>query len=143
MKFAKQIGIFMAMTLFVGGTVVAQADQLCKNIKFEFKNSHNSGRSVKVVNVEYFDKEDNKWRTENVKDTECSHNATCTTGKEDLEYVGNEDITKVKFHFKYREADGDWSDKVIGGVKKPQYPYCKADKTFRKSPGQPFVIFGS
>lgn len=149
---SKPFGFFMAMLILMGASTFAHADSLCKNISFELKNNHDSLRVIKVNKVEYWDKEDNKWRTEDIKNIECGHGATCTTKERDLEYVGNEDIVKVRFHYQVaNDTSGQlpgnqgpkWGEKVVGGAKFPEYPYCKKDKTFRKSPGQPFVIFGT
>jgi len=118
----------------------AQAgNDLCKNVSFEFTNSHSEGRSIKVEKVEYRDKGDGVWRTADVTDTECAINATCKTPGHDLIDMEQEKLPKVRFIFRYREKDGDWSDRVISAEKATATPNtCNANKTYAG-----FVIKGT
>lgn len=134
----------LATILFAGATPEVQADALCKDVKFEFKNNHSSKEKIRVTKVEYWDKEDNKWRTETVANKVCSYGLTCQTSGDDLGHVSNEKITKIRFHFQYWAA-GKWSGTVVGGEKLTSgmtNNTCAAGKVYRKAPGEPFVITG-
>lgn len=91
----------------------AIADQKCKSADIVVTNSY--GKQIKVVKVNYRDKEDKKWRDNDLSNTEISINSTKSIN-EDLEYVGNESVPKMQVQFRYKEADGDWSDKVWSNV---------------------------
>lgn len=126
----------------MGTTTPARADSLCKNVKFEYVNQHSSGQKIQVIKVEYWDNEDGKWRTEDVQNEDCAQGATCMTNGDDLAYVGNEAITKIKFHFQYWAA-GQWSGTVITSERSTSgmtSNTCVADKVYRQGPGVPFPI---
>ena len=91
----------------------AMADQKCKSADLKVKNLY--GERIKVVKVNYRDKEDKKWRDNDLSNTEIANGSTKTIN-ETLEYVGNEPVPKMQVQFQYKEADGDWSDKVWSNV---------------------------
>lgn len=91
----------------------AMADQKCKSADIKVQNSY--GKKIKVSKINYRDKEDKKWRDNNLSNTEISNGSTRTID-ETLEYVGNEPVPKMQVQFQYLENDGDWSDKVWSNV---------------------------
>ena len=91
----------------------AMADQKCKSVDLEVTNEY--GKQIKVLKVNYRDKDDKKWRDNDLSNTTISDNVTKTID-EDLEYVGNETIPKMQVQFRYKEQDGDWSDRVWSNV---------------------------
>lgn len=115
MNTAKTLPLLAAIALFAG-IPTAQAD-LCKNVKFKFTNSVNTGLPIRIVKVMYWDKSDTTWRTEAISPlTECKHGDTCFTDEEDLEHVENEVIEKVRFI--YQElSGGQWGGDIEGGNK--------------------------
>ncbi len=115
----------------------AEAGNACKRVKFKFKNEHRFNSKIKVTKVKVYDQGDGRWRTENVSDKECNQGSTCTTSGDNLTNLEQERITKIRFIYKYLEADGDWSDEVEGGDKVPSNPVCRADRTYG-----PFTITG-
>jgi hypothetical protein len=134
MTLTKTVG---AMAMLIGSAVVASAGDACTDVKFEFTNKHSSGRSIKVMQVKYYNKANGKWQTEDVKNKECAYGATCTTDGDNLRDSEGEELTKFRFIFKYKETDGDWSDKDEGGDKVPDDPTCNAGKKYG-----PFSITG-
>ncbi len=94
-------------------SVNAMADQKCKSADIKVQNSY--GERIKVSKINYRDKEDKKWRDNNLSNTEISNGSTRSID-ETLEYVGNENIPKMQVQFQYKEDDGDWSDKVWSNV---------------------------
>lgn len=105
------IGIAMSGLLFLSAN--AMADQQCKSVDLKVTNSY--GKEIKVTRVNYRDKEDKKWRDNDVSNTVIS-NGSLKQIDETLEYVGNENIPKMQVEFRYKELDGDWSDKRWSNV---------------------------
>lgn len=105
------IGIAVSSVLFFSAS--ALADQQCKSVDLKVTNSY--GKQIRVTRVNYRDKEDKKWRDNNVSNTTISNGSTIQID-ETLEYVGNENIPKMQVEFQYREDDNDWSDKVWSTV---------------------------
>ncbi|NOZ53356.1 MAG: hypothetical protein GXP08_09455 [Gammaproteobacteria bacterium] len=94
-------------------STAAMADQKCKSVDIIVNNQY--GKMIKVTKINYRDKEDKRWRDNNVSNTEIT-NGNSQTIDETLEYVGNETIPKMQVEFRYKENDGDWSDKVWSNV---------------------------
>ena len=106
----------------------------CRNVKFQFKNNHRSGRTVDIVEVEYFNRANGRWQTENIKGNNgdsfyCPFGDTCTTRGDDLRDSEGEQITKIRFHFKFA-VPGGWSDKIVSRQFEPVAPVCNANKTY-------------
>src|SRR5690606_1408324 len=83
----------------------AEAGNACKRVKFKFKNEHRFNSKIKVTKVKVYDQGDGRWRTENVSDKECNQGSTCTTSGDNLTNLEQERITKIRFIYKYLEAD--------------------------------------
>jgi hypothetical protein len=129
------------------GTAVA--GDVCKNVKFEVTNKHDSGEAILIKKVKYFNKANGKWQTEVVNQNVtlepeplnfvfpfekepgllCNQGATCTTNGNNLRDAEGEDLTKFRFVYKYAAA-GKWSGEVEGGDKIPENLTCHANKTY-------------
>ena len=109
--------VLMVLGLVVAFTGTAFADSKCKDVKIKVKNSYKSGNNsvkIKVLAVNYYDKEDAKWRDNDMKNTEISYGSTKSI-TEDLEYVGNEWVKKIQVKFKFKE-DKNWSSEKWSNV---------------------------
>jgi hypothetical protein len=105
------IGVVACSFLFSG--INAMADQKCRDVNIKVKNAY--GKKILVTKINYRDKEDKKWRDNDLKNTEIAKGKTKTI-EETLEYVGNESIPKMQVQFRYKEDDDDWSDRVWSNV---------------------------
>ena len=105
------IAVVAYSILFFG--VNAMADQKCKDVNIKVKNAY--GKKILVTKINYRDKEDKRWRDNELSNTEVSNGKTGTI-EETLEYVGNENIPKMQVQFRYKEDDGDWSDRQWSNV---------------------------
>lgn len=107
----------VALTLAaLAGT--AAADSKCSNVGIEVHNSFispitNTSTRIKVVDFDYWDDEDNKWRDE-VTDNKTISAGQSASWTKNLEYVGGEAGVKIKVYFKYEEPgnglNGGWSE---------------------------------
>ncbi len=109
----------IAVILMLGVSEVAHADRACRHVKLQVLNEFRKdigvdlgdGKSnvvIKVKKVNYYDKEDQKWRDNNLKNTiiEYGQRKTIT---ETLEYVRGENIEKIQFKFDYYDfVKGLW-----------------------------------
>ncbi len=111
MKRLKSVIFASVLAVFLSAN--AMADQKCKSADIKVQNSY--GNKIKVSKINYRDKEDKKWRDNNLSNTEIANGNTRTIN-ETLEYVGNENVPKMQVQFQYLENDGDWSDKVWSNV---------------------------
>lgn len=134
----KSIAFVLALAAtFIGGVKETQASDSCTNVKISFTNKRTT--TIKVLKIEFYNSDSGKWHTEDVKDTECAKGATCTTSGDNLADAEGRNITKIKLTYKYKEADGDWSDDFHGGEKAiaSGSQRCTANKTYG-----PFEITG-
>ncbi len=116
----------------------ATADQLCKDTKITVTNKYKNGNNkvkIKILSVNYYDKEDGKWRTNDVKNTDISADKAATI-TESLEYVGNEKVTKMQVKFKFEENKG-WSTEKWSNVT------SLADKTCDKGEKYNLTVSGT
>lgn len=104
----------------------------CKNVKFSVKNQHNSGGRIEIREVQYFNKANGKWQTEQVSNKEAAQGATVTTNGDDLRDSEGEQITKVKFKYKYLPTGrgANWSDEIVSAEFTPSSPVCNAGRTY-------------
>ncbi len=109
-----KIAIGIAVSSLLMASLTAVADQKCKSVDIKVDNQY--GERIKVTKINYRDKEDKKWRDNDVKNTEVPVGKTRTID-ETLEYVGNESIPKMQVQFQY-ETGHAWSDKVWSNVTK-------------------------
>lgn len=113
----------LAGVVFVlAGAPSAFADK-CKSPKVVVKND--KAKTIKVTKLEYYDGCDKKWRTEDVAAREIPAGGS-TTYTDDLEYVGNCNVSKFKLYRAVRQATGtaygsfSWGGELVpdGGAKK-------------------------
>lgn len=74
----------------------------CENVSFLVRN--NSGKSMWIDKVKYYNRNSGKWNTEDVADTLCMYSETlgaCTIGgRDNLADANNDDITKIIFLYR-------------------------------------------
>ena len=104
--------IWIAVTGIMVSSVTAMADQKCKSVDIQVDNQF--GERIKVTKLNYRDKEDKKWRDNDLNNTEIPQGSTRTI-TENLEYVGNESIPKMQVQFQH-ETGHDWSSKEWSNV---------------------------
>lgn len=104
----------------------------CKNVKFSVKNQHNSGGQIEIREVQYFNKANGKWQTEQVSNKVASQSATVTTNGDDLKDSEGEQITKVKFKYKFLPTGrgANWSDEIVSAEFIPSSPVCNANRSY-------------
>jgi hypothetical protein len=144
MMFLKRMSSFAMFSMLMVSAVAAYAGDACKDVKFKFTNKHNSGGTIEVSQVKYFNKANGAWQTEDVHNFECKQGKTCTTSGDNLRDSEGEDLTKFHFVYRYKGTKGtdNWSDYVEGGDKIPDNPTCTANKTY--GPGSTgWTIFGT
>ncbi|MDH4064826.1 MAG: hypothetical protein OEW19_10545 [Acidobacteriota bacterium] len=101
------------VVLVVGFAGQAAADSKCSSVNIQVTNQYHdpvTGAKVdiRVVDFEYWDAEDNKWRDEWTDNKRINFGQTAVWNK-NLEYVGGETGVKFKVYFKYDQAGGGWS----------------------------------
>jgi hypothetical protein len=131
MRFSKPIMTVAALSI-LSCAAIAHAGDACKNVKFKFTNKHDSGGTIEVHQIKYFNKANGAWQTEDLKDIDCRQDKTCTTLGDNLRDSEGEDLTKIRFVYRYKgpKTTDNWSDYVEGGEKIPDNPTCFANKTY-------------
>lgn len=102
-----------AIAMLVACAAQASADSKCSSVNIQVKNQYRdpvTGAQVdiKVVDFQYWDAEDAKWREESTDNKRINYGQTAVWTK-NLEYVGGESAVKIKVYFKYDQAGGGWS----------------------------------
>jgi hypothetical protein len=105
--------ILLGLALVAAFAGPAAADSKCSSVDIQVTNDYrdpvtNAKVDIKVVDLQYWDKEDNKWRSELTDDKRINTGQTAVWNK-NLEYVGGETGVKIKIFFKYEQAGGGWS----------------------------------
>jgi hypothetical protein len=94
---------------------------LCKNVKFQFKNTRSNGEIIRAQKIEFHKKVKDQWRTEltNFSIGECPNGSTCTTQGDNLADSKGVEIDKVKLHFQWKsnKAGSNWSDTIESTIK--------------------------
>lgn len=94
----------------LGTASVASAD-LCRNVDIQIHNDF--GKQIKVVDFDYWDNTEGKWREENFVDNVVVDNGDDhVITNRDLEYVGGEFGVKIRVQFKYMTANNGWSEEI-------------------------------
>jgi hypothetical protein len=143
MRFTKEMTIAV-LSILMSGAVIAHASDTCKDVKFKFTNKHNSGGTIEMHQIKYFNKANGEWKTEDLNDIDCKQGKTCTTLGDNLKDAEGEELTKIRFIYRYKgtHSTDNWSDYVEGGDKVPDDPTCFANKTY--GPGSSgWTIFGT
>ena len=121
--------LFLALATFgLSFSTNAFADQKCQNANINITNNYKNGKNkvkIKVLAVNYRDKNDAKWRDNDIKNTEIAHGKTETV-VETLEHVGNEEVPKMQIKFKYKESKG-WSKAMWSNIQELASKDCKAN----------------
>jgi hypothetical protein len=134
-------GIAAAIVLTLPALATADGDK-CKNVRFRITNEHATHKTILITAVSYHDVVNNKDVTKGLKNLECDYQKTCLTDDKDLSDVEGTDIKNIRFEFKSKEGDGDWSDKKMSGsFNATNSAECKADRTYGPPP-KGFVIGG-
>jgi hypothetical protein len=107
------IRLSSALAIVAGFAAVASADSKCSSVNIQVVNNYrdpvkNAQVDIKVVDFEYFDLEDNKWREEWTDNKRINFGQTAVWTK-NLEYVGGETGVKIKVYFQYDQSGGNWS----------------------------------
>jgi hypothetical protein len=88
----------------------ARADSKCNDLDIVVVNDYvgadGYGKEIKVVDLEYYDDEDNKWRGEWTDNRTINYGGADTWHKT-LSYVGGEQGVKVKIYYKVFD-NGSW-----------------------------------
>ena len=143
MKFPRLLNAAVAAALVLSLPGLAAADNdKCKDVRFRITNEHSTGKMIKITGVKYDDVVNNKTVTKDLAELECAIHATCLTSDKDLRDVEGSNIKNIHFIFRYKEADGDWSDKVTSKGFDSDNKTCKADKIYGPAPAG-FVIGGT
>jgi hypothetical protein len=101
------------LALLVGFAGAAAADSNCSSVNIEVTNDYrdpvtNARVRIKVLDLQYWDQEDNKWRGE-ATDNKIILSGQAENWNTDLSYVGGETGVKIKLFFKHDQAGGGWS----------------------------------
>jgi hypothetical protein len=129
MKPSKLLFAFVAAAGFAAAATPAFADT-CKDVKFKVSNNHFEGREIEIRKVKYFNPHTGNTHTEDVKNLECRHGATCTTNGDNLANAKNVDLNSIQVVFKYREHDGGWSKEFQTQKFVPALRKCTEGKTY-------------
>jgi hypothetical protein len=104
--------LLRAYRIFVDGALIAKIRN-GGSVDIQVTNDYrdpvtNAKVDIKVVDLQYWDKEDNKWRSELTDNKRINTGQTAVWNK-NLEYIGGETGVKIKIYFKYEQAGGGWS----------------------------------
>jgi hypothetical protein len=126
------LGTLAIMAALTSGSSVSQASDTCTKVKFKVTNHHQDKVTIKLLKLEFYNSDSGKWKTEDLVNQECGYGKTCTTSGDNLADAEGRNITKVKFHFQYKERDGQWSKEFTGGEKAidASEQRCTANRTY-------------
>lgn len=111
---AKVVNALAGLLVFSGLCGIASAKN-CKDVTVKVKNNfvHAGNKlQIKVVDFDYWDNNDAKWREElGIPNIIINNGHTDTVATRDLEHVGGEKGVRVRVQYKYLSASsGDWSE---------------------------------
>ncbi len=112
MKFVSAV---VVLIMFIGLCGIASAAN-CKDVTVKVTNNfvHAGNKpQIKVVDFDYWDNEDAKWREEvGISNTIINNNGTpVKVATRDFEHVGGEKGVRVRVQYKYLSASsGNWSE---------------------------------
>lgn len=114
----KSFVVLLGLATSAGFADIASADSKCSKVDIrvinEFRDpATNAKVDIKVLDFQYWDKEDNKWRNESTSNQRINTGQSWVWNK-NLEYVGGETGVKIKVTYKYSQAGGggaNWSVK--------------------------------
>ena len=125
---ATKVNTATVLLVLTGLCGIASAEN-CKDVTVKVKNDFVHGTNkpqIKVVDFDYFDNADAKWRDEfGISNIVINNGKTKTVATRDLEHVGGEKGVRVRVQFKYLSSpSGGWSD--ILNAESDTFT-CKAD----------------
>jgi hypothetical protein len=124
---AKMVAV-AGLLVFTGLCGIASAEN-CKDVTVKVTNNFVHGTNtpqIKVVDFDFWDNADAKWREEfGISNVVINNGKTSTVATRDLEHVGGEKGVRVRVQFKYLSApSGGWSE--ILNAESDTFT-CKAD----------------
>jgi len=135
-------GVAALCVLALPGISLADKDK-CKGVRFRLTNEHVSHKKILITSVSYHDVVNNKKVTKGLKNFECNYQETCLTPEKNLLDVEGNDINNIRFEYKRREKDNQWSKpettQPFDAVNNAE---CKADRIYG-APPKGFVIEGT
>ena len=130
-----------ALVMSISGAASADNDK-CRNVRFRVTNEHSTGKKILITAVKYHDVVNNKQVTKGIANVECKIHETCYTSEKDLKDVEGTNINNIRFVYKYKELDSDWSDEVTSKAFDANNATCRADRIYGPAPTG-FVITGT
>jgi hypothetical protein len=141
MNRSKLLSALVAGAFAAGAPALALADNdMCRGVKFQFKNDHDLQGKVKVVKIKYHNLVNDTWPTVNVQNVECSYGQTCETPPIDLRDVEGSNINDIEFEYRYQVRNTPYSAPTTQGAGPFQvvgHKECRANRTYG-----PFTIVG-
>lgn len=110
----------------------------CKNVSFNVRHNLSDPPLgfIYIDKVKFYNRNSGKWRTENVKETRCYREETCTVGgKDNLPDAKDDDITKIIFIYFTRDGEYKKSADKESKVFVPSSPKCKEGKVYGTGQG--------
>lgn len=92
--------LLLSLATSLAMALPAMADQRCKSVDFSYENQID--RMIRIERLYYFDVEDDKNRSRNIRNRNIASGGTIGPYNESLPYVGAEPI--ARFFVKYREC---------------------------------------
>jgi hypothetical protein len=110
----KFVNAAVVLLMFTSWCGIASATN-CKDVTVKITNNFvHAGNQlqIKVVDFDYWDNEDAKWREETgIPNTVVNYGKTQKVATRDLEHVGGEKGVRVRVQYKYLSASsGNWSE---------------------------------
>jgi hypothetical protein len=111
---AMMINAVAGLLVFCGSCGIASAKN-CKDVTVKVKNDFvhaGNKQPIKVVDFDYWDNVDAKWREEfGISNSIIDNGHVGIVATRDLEHVGGEKGVRVRVQYKYLSASsGDWSE---------------------------------
>lgn len=91
----------------------------CNNIDITVINSRERngvGTAIKVDSVSFWSASEGAWLPEDLTDQVLPFGSGLTWLNEDLAQAENDTLTTIRVFYRYKEADGDWSDPMYQDV---------------------------
>src|SRR5580765_6862368 len=104
----------------------------CKDVKFKVTNKHKEGGQIELRKVEYYNKANGKWQTEDIPNHVMDQGDTYTTSGDNLKDSEGEELTKIRFIYRWKDnrASSNWSDDVTSKDFTPKDATCNAGKIY-------------
>jgi hypothetical protein len=131
----------VAATALASAAQPARADDdLCKDVVFQFTNSHASQKAIRVTKVSYFNVVNGTYPTVNVVNKECTYGATCRLDAVDLRDAEGTNIKDITFTYQEKDRQNNWMEPWSRGAGPfdPKAKTCRAGKVY-----EAFAITGT